>query len=89
MTRHDSIGTPIAERLKPFRNYKLLDHLPTAQGRLTRMVGLTLEAVGLNVPVGSQCRVVLPHNKNIDAEVVGFNGDKTYLMPVQKVEGLQ
>jgi flagellum-specific ATP synthase len=62
---------------------------PLAQGRLTRLVGLTLEAVGLNVSVGSQCQVILRNGKPLDAEVVGFADDKTYLMPVQKIDGLQ
>lgn len=89
MSRHEVLGRSLIESLRSKRQYALLDNLPAAQGRLTRMVGLTLEAVGLNVAVGSQCRVLLSHNKTIDAEVVGFNGDKTFLMPVQKIEGVQ
>lgn len=60
-----------------------------AMGTLTRLVGLTLEALGLNVSVGSHCQVLLPKGRLLDAEVVGFADDKTFLMPVQKVEGLQ
>jgi len=53
------------------------------------MVGLTLEAVGLNVSVGNQCRVMMPNGNTVETEVVGFAEDKTFLMPVQKMEGLQ
>jgi flagellum-specific ATP synthase len=63
--------------------------LPQAQGRITRAVGLTLEAVGLKVAVGSQCEIVNGDNRRIEAEVVGFSGDKVFLMPVKRVEGLR
>ena len=80
---------PLQDRLAKYRQYQLFQTPPHVEGRLTRMVGLTLEAVGLNVSVGRQCKVILPNNKAIEAEVVGFHDEKTYLMPVQKVEGLQ
>ncbi|MFL0799178.1 MAG: flagellar protein export ATPase FliI [Agarilytica sp.] len=76
-------------RLHKYRRYEELKSSPCAEGRLTRMVGLTLEAVGLNVSVGSQCIVVTSNGEKIEAEVVGFNNGITYLMPVHKVEGLQ
>lgn len=83
------VADSILEKLKPYQNYHSLQQPPSAQGRLTRMVGLTLEAVGLNVSVGRQCRVILAGGREFEAEVVGFHNEKTFLMPVQKVEGLQ
>lgn len=62
---------------------------PLAEGRITRSVGLTLEAVGLNISVGAQCEVVNNDGRRIEAEVVGFSGDKVFLMPIKRVEGLQ
>jgi flagellum-specific ATP synthase len=53
---------------------------PVVAGRLVRMVGLTLEAVGCESAVGSSCHIIAPGNHCIEAEVVGFAGDKTYLM---------
>ncbi|MEZ5542629.1 MAG: flagellar protein export ATPase FliI [Pseudomonadota bacterium] len=58
------------------------------EGRLTRMVGLTLEAVGCQVPVGARCDVLTSSGEHIEAEVVGFAGDNTYLMPTGSVHGL-
>lgn len=58
------------------------------QGRLTRMVGLTLEAVGCRAAVGERCRVFSPGVAPFDAEVVGFEGDKIYLMPTEQVHGV-
>lgn len=59
-----------------------------AEGRLVRMVGLTLEAVGCEVPIGGRCRIVGRSHESVEAEVVGFAGDRTYLMPVGHVGGL-
>jgi len=62
---------------------------PQAEGRITRSVGMTLEAVGLNVSVGRQCEVITREQRRIEAEVVGFSGDRVFLMPIKRVEGLQ
>ncbi len=62
---------------------------PEAEGRLTRSVGMTLEAVGLNVSVGRQCQVINRDGRCIEAEVVGFDDEIVYLMPVKRVEGLE
>ena len=59
-----------------------------AEGRLTRMVGLTLEAVGLEVPIGGRCLVKGHSGVEVEAEVVGFAGDRLYLMPVGDIGGL-
>lgn len=58
------------------------------EGRLTRMVGLTLEAVGFQAPVGSRCEVLGAGQKPIVAEVVGFSGETLYLMPTGDMRGL-
>lgn len=58
------------------------------EGRLTRMVGLTLEAIGFQAPVGSRCEVLGSGQKPIEAEVVGFAGETLYLMPTGDIRGL-
>jgi len=57
-------------------------------GRVTRVAGLVMEAVGLKLPVGSACTVPLPNGSQLEAEVVGFAGDHLYLMPQSDIEGL-
>jgi flagellum-specific ATP synthase len=61
------------------------------EGTLVRVTGLVLEAAGVRVPVGSVCEV-RPHDDNgqppVLAEVVGFNGDRAFLMPTGEVHGL-
>ncbi|HZG22894.1 MAG TPA: flagellar protein export ATPase FliI [Herbaspirillum sp.] len=57
-------------------------------GRITRVAGLVMEAVGLKLPVGSPCNVPLPNGTLIEAEVVGFQDDRLFLMPQSDVEGI-
>jgi flagellum-specific ATP synthase len=58
------------------------------RGTLTRLTGLVLEASGIRVPVGSQCVVTMKSRAPVLAEVVGFSGDKAFLMPAGDVQGL-
>ena len=58
------------------------------QGLLVRVAGLVLEAAGVRVPVGSVCEVRMPGQQPVLAEVVGFSGDRAYLMPTGDVHGL-
>lgn len=57
-------------------------------GRLTRINGLVMEAAGLKLPLGSSCRIFPPSGTPVDAEVVGFAGEKLYLMPSDDMYGL-
>ena len=58
------------------------------RGTLTRLAGLVLEAVGIRVPVGSQCWVRMKGQAPVLTEVVGFSGDRAFLMPAGDVHGL-
>ena len=57
-------------------------------GRLTRINGLVMEASGLKLPLGSSCHIYPQSGASVEAEVVGFSGDKLYLMPSDDVYGL-
>ncbi|KQU61556.1 flagellar protein export ATPase FliI [Sphingomonas sp. Leaf339] len=54
------------------------DFRPTASvsGRLASYDGLLMEAVGLSLPVGTVCRV----GDAVEAEVIGFRGERTLMM---------
>lgn len=58
------------------------------QGRLTRLTGMVLEASGLRVPVGAQCHIHQAGQEPVLAEVVGFAGERAYLMPAGDIQGL-
>ena len=70
---------------------RLKDQVPqlpiVACGKLVRGIGLTLEAVGCQMPVGSQCLIQTMEGE-IEAEVVGFAENVTYLMPTEAVKGI-
>jgi flagellum-specific ATP synthase len=57
-------------------------------GRVTRVAGLVMEAVGLRLAVGSACTIPLQNGARIEAEVVGFENDRLFLMPQSDVEGV-
>jgi flagellum-specific ATP synthase len=53
------------------------------------MVGLTLEATGCQAAVGDRCEIVSADDTRIEAEVVGFAGERLYLMPTGDIHGLK
>ena len=58
------------------------------EGKLTRMVGLTLEAVGCEAAIGDRCMVIGRGGHEVETEVVGFAGESLFLMPTGSVQGL-
>lgn len=63
-------------------------HPLETRGTLTRLTGLVLEAMGIRVPVGSQCLVQQSGHAPVLAEVVGFSADRAFLMPAGDIHGL-
>lgn len=59
------------------------------EGKLTRMVGLTLEAIGCRAAIGEICDVINSNGNRVEAEVVGFAGESLYLMPTGDIRGLE
>ena len=71
-------GRYLIETVQPFQN----------AGRLTRINGLVMEAAGLRLPLGSGCQIMAPGSGFVEAEVVGFSGEKLFMMPTDNVFGL-
>ncbi|MFT7373740.1 MAG: flagellum-specific ATP synthase [Oleiphilaceae bacterium] len=82
-------GILISEHLDALMNAVPEKVQPEVSGRLTRMVGLTLEAVGCQSIVGDRCIIHGASGQEIEAEVVGFDGPRTFLMPLTTAEGLK
>ncbi|WP_370516548.1 flagellar protein export ATPase FliI [Gilliamella sp. Pas-s95] len=60
-------------------------------GRLVKASGLVLEAIGLKLPLGSNCLVERQTEGRIEpveCEVVGFNDQTLYLMPFESTDGI-
>jgi FliI/YscN family ATPase len=57
------------------------------QGRIRRLVGSTLEAEGLPGEVGELCHVEGSRGA-VAVEIVGFRGESTTLLPLERVDGV-
>ncbi|KTD51153.1 flagellar protein export ATPase FliI [Legionella quateirensis] len=57
-------------------------------GRISRAIGLTLEAKGFIQPVGARCLVTIDDSRSVEAEVVGFSSESVYLMSIGAIQGL-
>ncbi len=83
------IDQSITDRLQHYQPFDIPKALPVAEGRLTRVVGLTMEAVGLQVSIGCECDVITQSGRRLEAEVVGFSEDRVFLMPIKAITGIQ
>lgn len=77
-----------ANRLLQLRNAVSKASSIIVEGKLTRIVGLTLEAIGCRSVIGGRCLVVGANDQEVEAEVVGFSGGKLFLMPTEDIRGL-
>lgn len=58
-------------------------NLVKTYGRVTQVIGLTIESLGPDAKIGDLCFVYTHNGKNlIKAEVVGFKSDRVLLMPL-------
>jgi flagellum-specific ATP synthase len=58
------------------------------RGKLTRVAGLVLETVGVKLPLGSVCVVEQRGGGSVEAEVVGFAGERLFLLPISELSGV-
>ena len=78
----------LARRLAATRCSLSEDRGAIREGILRRVIGLTLEASGCRLPLGAPARVETANDRWIDAEVVGFAGERTFLMPGAELQGV-
>lgn len=60
----------------------------TVEGQLQRVVGLTLEVVGCSLPVGARALLCNADGSQVEAEVVGFSGERLFMMASGEMQGL-
>ena len=60
----------------------------SAQGRVSKIVGLMVEAAGPRASVGEYCHIITRGGNELPAEVVGFRDSTTLLMPLGELEGI-
>jgi len=58
-------------------------------GRITRVVGVTVECTGIVASLGDLCEIRFPGSREgILAELVGFKEDRSVLMPLDEFGGI-
>lgn len=65
-------------------NNSYFNHL----GKVTKVVGLTIESVGPDAKLNDLCEIIVDDNTSVMAEVVGFLDKRLQLMPFETVEGV-
>ncbi|MEI8132701.1 MAG: FliI/YscN family ATPase [Leptolinea sp.] len=60
-----------------------------SSGRVVHVIGLTVEAIGLDSQIGEVCEIRAQGTTRILAEVVGFRNRSTLLMPLGDMSGIQ
>src|SRR5688500_6202800 len=57
-------------------------------GRVDAISGLTIEASGLPLPLGSTCRITSQGVRTCYGEVIGFQSERSLLMPLSVMSGV-
>jgi len=71
--------------------YRVLRHsdLCIYEGKISKIVGMTVEATGLVCSIGDICNIFLEGKEDsIIAEVVGISDNRAYLMPYESMNGI-
>jgi flagellum-specific ATP synthase len=61
---------------------------PVVEGRVTGLLGIAVEVVGLRAAIGDLCTIHTPSGVSTPAEVVGFQGERTMVMPLGEPNGI-
>jgi len=57
-------------------------------GRIKKLTGVLVESEGPSVSIGDICEIYLSDDNKIKAEVVGFDGNKVFMLPFVNVVGV-
>ena len=60
----------------------------STEGRISQIIGLVIEATGLEGSLGELCLIRTKDNRTIQAEIVGFKGNKILMMPFEEIMGI-
>jgi flagellum-specific ATP synthase len=90
---HPAVTLPQGRHERLVRHLSTLRHqvLPppvVVEGKLARVAGMTLEAVGCEAALGGRCLIDSQGREPVEAEVVGFSGDRLFLMPTGTLAGV-
>ncbi len=58
-------------------------------GKVDKIIGMVMESTGPDVDIGTLCRIHIPKRSGwVDAEAVGFKGNRLLLMPFEEMDGV-
>jgi flagellum-specific ATP synthase len=78
-------GELLADAARTVRNVDLA----RCHGRVSNLIGLIIEATGLQAEIGEVCLVSTARDRDpVSAEVVGFREGRTLLMPLGELQGI-
>ncbi|MEZ6014498.1 MAG: FliI/YscN family ATPase [Planctomycetota bacterium] len=80
-------AAPLIDRER-FRDLVREAARPRFRGAVERVSGVVMEAAGVPAAIGELCRIDRGALGPLDAEVVGFRGDRTVLMPLGELAGV-
>ena len=63
-----------------------LSDLKTNEGKISKILGMTMEVSGLLCSIGDICHVIKQGKPPLICEVVGISGNKAFLMPYQETD---
>ena len=84
----------VADRLEQLGRAVARADLHRLHGRVSDLIGLIVEATGLEAEVGEVCEVRIGRDaanggwRTLPAEVVGFRSGRTLLMPLGEMQGI-
>jgi len=66
-----------------------LSDLRAHEGKISKIIGMTVEATGLVCSIGDICTIHIDRDgTEVISEVVGIAENKVYLMPFQNMDGI-
>lgn len=75
--------------LKKYQSFVETCSFVKKTGKLNRIIGLLIEADGPGVAIGSICSINSQASRPVMAQVVGFRDNRTLLMPLGDVHGIE
>lgn len=74
--------------LSAYRRMIRLSDLYTQKGKISKIMGMMVEATGLIGNIGDICEINVDETRSVLAEVVGLKENIVQLMPYQEVDGI-
>jgi flagellum-specific ATP synthase len=73
------------------RTERALDQMESVViiGQVTKITGMKIEVTGLSAPIGTLCKILISETDSVNAEVIGFSGDTSYIMAVENIDGVK